>query len=37
MEIEQFDFPNDLMDGAGLSKIKVVGKLIEVIGSNFKA
>ena len=37
VELEQFNFPNDLVDGAGLTNIKVVGKPIGVIGSNFKA
>ena len=37
VELEQFNFPNDLVDGAGLTNIKVVGKLVEVIKSNFKA
>ena len=36
VEIEQLDFPKDLVESAGLLKIKIVGKR-EVIGSNFQA
>ena len=36
VEIEQLDFPKDLVESAGLLKIKIVEKR-EVIGSNFQA
>ena len=36
VDIEQLDFPKDLVESVGLSNIKIVGKR-EVVESNFQA